>query len=60
MSIPALVRNETTKAAWVITVTTPNPSGPNVRVRSIWAANVARAAMPMPMMFCEVPERRFR
>jgi hypothetical protein len=60
MSIPARVAKEVTNAAWVATVTIPNPLAPSERVNSTCAANVASAAITMPTTFCEVPERIVR
>ena len=49
--MPTRVMKDSTKVPCVITVTTPKPSLPNARERTICAANVASAAMTIPMMF---------
>jgi hypothetical protein len=60
MSIPALVAKDATKAAWVMTVTTPKPSAPSLFDIRMFAAKVAIAAIAIPTTFCDVPERMLR
>jgi hypothetical protein len=57
ISMPERVRNETTKAPCVSTVTAPNASAPSERVISTCAASVASAAITIPKTFWDVPER---
>ena len=55
--MPARVANDTTNAAWVRTVTTPNASVPRTFEINSCATRVATAATAIPTTFWEVPDR---